>query len=79
MIRTLLSFGEFGLYAPWFLYRSTLYPLVNLSISAKNKRAMDATVAGLIGAAIGAVAGIAGTLITNYLQAKQEPCKMDTR
>ena len=36
---------------------------------------MDAAVAGLIGAAIGAVAGMAGTLITNYLQAKQEHAK----
>jgi hypothetical protein len=33
---------------------------------------MDAAIAGLIGAAIGAVAGMAGTLITTYLQAKQE-------
>jgi hypothetical protein len=33
---------------------------------------MDAAIAGLIGAAIGAVAGMAGTLIAAYLQAKQE-------
>jgi hypothetical protein len=36
---------------------------------------MDSAVAGLIGAGIGAVAGIAGTLITTYLQAKQERLK----
>lgn len=36
---------------------------------------MDSGVAGLIGADIGAVAGIAGTLITNHLQAKQERLK----
>jgi hypothetical protein len=36
---------------------------------------MDAAIAGLIGAAIGAVAGMAGTLITTYLQAKQEHAK----
>jgi gas vesicle protein len=33
---------------------------------------MDAAVAGLIGAAIGAIAGMTGTLITAYFQAKQE-------
>jgi hypothetical protein len=36
---------------------------------------MDAAVAGLIGAALGAIAGMAGTLITAYLQAKQEHIK----
>lgn len=36
---------------------------------------MDSAVAGLIGAGIGASAGIAGTLITTYLQAKQERLK----
>ena len=36
---------------------------------------MDAAVAGLIGAAIGAIAGMTGTLITAYLQAKQEHMK----
>ena len=36
---------------------------------------MDAAIAGLIGAAIGAVAGMAGTLITTYLQARQEHAK----
>jgi hypothetical protein len=36
---------------------------------------MDAAIAGLVGAAIGAVAGMAGTLITSYLQAKQEHTK----
>jgi predicted transcriptional regulator len=36
---------------------------------------MDAAIAGLIGAAIGAVAGMAGTLVTTYLQAKQEHAK----
>lgn len=36
---------------------------------------MDAAIAGLIGTAIGAVAGMAGTLITTYLQAKQEHAK----
>lgn len=36
---------------------------------------MDSGVAGLIGAGIGALAGVAGTLITNHLQAKQERLK----
>jgi hypothetical protein len=36
---------------------------------------MDSAVAGLIGAGIGAMAGVAGTLITNYSQAKQERLK----
>lgn len=36
---------------------------------------MDAAIAGLIGAAIGAVAGMAGTLITTYIQARQEHTK----
>lgn len=33
---------------------------------------MDAAIAGLVGAGIGAFAGIVGTLITNYLQIIQE-------
>lgn len=33
---------------------------------------MDAALAGLIGAGIGAFAGIVGTFVTNYLQASQE-------
>lgn len=33
---------------------------------------MDAAVAGLVGAAIGAVAGILGTIITHYLQSSQD-------
>jgi hypothetical protein len=36
---------------------------------------MDSGVAGLIGAGTGALAGIAGTLITNHLQARQERLK----
>ena len=36
---------------------------------------MDSAVAGLIGAGIGASAGIAGTLISTYLQTKQERLK----
>ena len=36
---------------------------------------MDSAVAGLIGAGIGASAGIAGTLISTYLQMKQERLK----
>ncbi len=36
---------------------------------------MDSGIAGLIGAGIGALAGIARTLITNHLQAKQERLK----
>ena len=36
---------------------------------------MDAAIAGLIDAAIGSVAGMAGTLITSYLQVKQEHAK----
>jgi hypothetical protein len=36
---------------------------------------MDSAVAGLIGAGIGAVTGIAGTFITTYLQARQERLK----
>jgi hypothetical protein len=45
------------------------------SIIAVKKIVMDAAIAGLIGAAIGAVAGMAGTLTTTYLQAKQEHAK----
>jgi hypothetical protein len=36
---------------------------------------MDAAIAGLVGAGIGALAGIVGTLITNYLQIIQEQKK----
>ena len=55
------------------------YPFSDLSsskvrpaVTVETKRAMDAAIAGLIGAAIGAVARMAGTLITAILQAKQE-------
>jgi hypothetical protein len=44
-------------------------------IAVKTEIFMDAAIAGLIGAAIGAVAGMAGTLITTYLQARQEHAK----